>query len=54
MRKLDYMVQIRVCRQFDVNLSLVFQTDSILNLFHFIFATYVGRNAVADSGYRQP
>ena len=55
MGKLAYMVQIRVCRQLDVNLSLVLLFDSILNLFHFIFATYLaGANAIADSGYRQP
>ena len=41
MRKLGYTVQIRVCRKFDVNLSLVLLTDSILNLFHLIFATYL-------------
>ena len=41
MRKLGYTVQIRVCRQFDVNLSLFLLIDSILNLFHFIFATYL-------------
>ena len=41
MRTLGYMVQIRVCRQFDVNLSLFLLIDSILNLFHFIFVTYL-------------
>ena len=41
MGKLGYMVQIRVCRQFDVNLSLFLLIDSILNLFHLIFATYL-------------
>ena len=49
MGKLCYMVQIRVCRQFDDNLSLVL----LLN-FSFYFRHLLGRNAVADAGYRQP